>query len=142
MGNKEIILPYVADIPIGKTGRVRKLTSEYYAKLWDFEIHVAPGFVWDGASIPRLFWSLIGSPFTGTHSRPAFIHDCLYATEFEPKKYNDWLFLELLDYTECNWIKRNIMWSAVKSCGWSAYMKHTKETISDARTYITIRKFQ
>ena len=41
------------------------------ARKWD----VPSGTVTDGASIPRVFWSIIGSPFTGKYLQAAVIHD-------------------------------------------------------------------
>lgn len=34
-----------------------------------------PGFVTDGASIPRALWTVVGSPFTGQYVGAAVIHD-------------------------------------------------------------------
>jgi len=33
------------------------------------------GYVSDGASIPQVFWSLVGGPFSGAHRDAAIIHD-------------------------------------------------------------------
>lgn len=33
------------------------------------------GLVFDGASIPRSLWTIIGSPYTGTYRRAAVLHD-------------------------------------------------------------------
>jgi endonuclease G len=35
------------------------------------------GLEFDGASIPPLFWLLLGSPFTGKYRKAAVIHDTL-----------------------------------------------------------------
>lgn len=80
-------------------------------------IKIKAGFVYDGASIPRLFWSLIGSPFTGTHTKAAFIHDALYAGEIYDRKICDWMFLQILQEHSCSWIKRNLLWLAVRIFG-------------------------
>jgi hypothetical protein len=40
-------------------------------------ITVEPGFIFDGASIPRPLWALVGSPFTGDYRDGAVIHDWL-----------------------------------------------------------------
>lgn len=34
-----------------------------------------PGLIFDGASIPRALWRVIGSPFTGDYRDAAVIHD-------------------------------------------------------------------
>lgn len=41
-------------------------------------ITIPKGFVWDGASVPRWFWSIV--PRWGRFSSAALIHDYLYAT--------------------------------------------------------------
>ena len=88
-----------------------------------------PPFIYDGASIPGIFWTLIGSPFTGNYSRAAFVHDVLYATELFDRKTCDWIFLELMQQYGCNWLKRNIIWSAVKTFGWFVWNNHDKKEV-------------
>jgi Protein of unknown function (DUF1353) len=40
------------------------------------DLAVAPGFLTDGASIPRVLWSIVGSPFSGgNYVKAAVIHD-------------------------------------------------------------------
>lgn len=102
-------------------------------------IEVKAGFVYDGASIPRLFWSLIGSPFTGTHTRAAFIHDALYAGECYDRKTCDWLFLQILQQHKCAFLKRNTLYFAVRIFGGFVWKEHTKETIAKARKVVWIR---
>src|SRR5437764_14441178 len=51
--------------------------------LADFSFTDPAGVVWltqkdyvvDGASIPRAFWTLVGSPYTGHYRRASIIHD-------------------------------------------------------------------
>lgn len=38
---------------------------------------VKKGFVSDGASIPKLFWSLLGHPLSGDYLESAILHDAL-----------------------------------------------------------------
>lgn len=116
-----------------------KLIEDYSANLLGkFEIHVKKDFIYDGASIPRLFWTLVGSPFTGTHTRAAFIHDALYASELLPREEADWLFLEILQECGCGWFKRNLMWSSVRIFGSSVWAKHTIESVKKALDKINI----
>jgi hypothetical protein len=48
-------------------------------KLWN----VPAGTTIDGASIPQVFWSAVGSPFTGDYRRASVVHDhyCRLRTE-------------------------------------------------------------
>lgn len=46
--------------------------------------HVPAGTVVNGASIPRGFWTLVGSPFTGNYRRASVVHDYYCDTKNEP----------------------------------------------------------
>ena len=60
--------------------RMIVLTSMTYTDPSGRKWEVPAGFVTDGASIPREFWSLIGSPYTGEYRVAAVFHDAAYAT--------------------------------------------------------------
>ena len=47
------------------------------ARKWE----VPSGAITDGASIPRVFWSIIGSPFTGNYLQASVIHDYYCSTK-------------------------------------------------------------
>jgi hypothetical protein len=64
----------------------------------------SPGFIWDGASIPRAAWSFIGSPFRGRYQQAALVHDILY---------------EMHDGTDENTARQ--MWLAVRVGGSHAW---------------------
>ena len=68
------------------------------------------GFITDGASIPKIFWSFIGSPFTGLYRRAALIHDYLYATQTTTRVYADRVFLEAMFFLKVSWWKRKTMY--------------------------------
>jgi hypothetical protein len=48
-------------------------------KIW----HVPAGTIVNGASIPQVFWSFVGSPYTGNYRRASVVHDhfCVMKTE-------------------------------------------------------------
>ncbi len=96
-----------------------------------FTIH--EGFIFDGASIPRAFWRLIGHPMQPRTLVAALMHDYLYATEFLERKTADWIFLEMLQKSGVGWIKRNLMWGAVDLFGGSVWRSHTLKSVLDAR---------
>ena len=71
----------------------------------------------DGASIPRFFWRMFGSPFTGLHRYAAVIHDCECR-----RKYLSWQtvhkgFRDAMKLSGVNWTKRNLMYRAVYRFG-------------------------
>jgi len=130
-------IPY--PIAINISDRERQIQEDYLCDLPNGVIlTINRGFIYDGASIPRLFWSLIGSPFTGTHQRAALIHDALYAAELYSRETCDWIFLQIMQYHGCNWLKRNLMWSAVKIFGRSVWKSHKKEEVEKARKLVKL----
>lgn len=43
-----------------------------------YSILIEEGFLWNGASIPRPLWSIVGSPFDPRFMRASAVHDALY----------------------------------------------------------------
>lgn len=98
---------------------------------------VETGFIFDGASIPRFFWRVIGHPLDHEFIRAIILHDSLYASELVPRDEADEIFLEFMkDYDDIGWAKRNIMYEAVDWRGGSVWAEHTEESIADARKYV------
>src|SRR3990167_8896809 len=62
----------------------------------NFTITVHPSFDYDGASIPRSLWSVIGCPMGELYSRAACLHDALYAARIFDRKMGDKLFHEAM----------------------------------------------
>lgn len=83
------------------------------------------GYVTDFASIPRIGQFMI-NPF-GRHAEAAVIHDWLYTLG----KRGDWLgrrradktFIAALKLLGVNWVKRQVMFWAVRLGGWRGYGK-------------------
>lgn len=87
----------------------------------DYDIIVSKGFDFDGASIPRALWSIIGCPMGGLYSSAACIHDALYASKILDRKTCDKLFHEAM--LSCN-VSESIakeMYLAVRAFGESTY---------------------
>jgi hypothetical protein len=89
-------------------------------------IVASPGFIWDGASIPRVAWTLIGSPFTGTYQRAALAHDILYEThkawisgreEYVSREWADGLFRFIMKEDGTEEDLADQMWLAVRLGG-------------------------
>lgn len=109
-----------------------------YSSIVGDTVFIAEGFVFDGASIPKAFWSLIGSPFSGKYRQSALIHDALYASELVPRDEADKCFLELMEKDGVSWLKRYTMYNAVRVGGYFVWKNHKKETIEEARKYVRI----
>lgn len=75
------------------------------------------GDIIDGASIPRFFWRVIGSPFVGKYRRSSVIHDVYCKNKTEESVAVHAMFLEAMETDGVTKIKRKAMWSAVRCCG-------------------------
>lgn len=79
---------------------------------------VPKGFVSDLASVPRILWSII--PPWGKYYKAAIVHDYLYIQGKGGKAGKlraDNLFLSVMRHSEVGYIKRNIMYRAVRMFG-------------------------
>lgn len=102
-------------------------------------LDIERGFRFDGASIPRFFWRLIGHPFEGSFIVPALCHDCLYASEWLDRGHADEIFLRLLKQYGVGMFKRNSMYMAVALCGGTVWADHTQDSVKKARQLSRIR---
>lgn len=87
-------------------------------------IYVVPdGFITDLASIPQMFWSLIGHP-ADAYLEAAILHDWLYSLERPEnmtRKRADALFLEAMESLNIRWMKRQALYISVRVFGSSRY---------------------
>lgn len=84
-------------------------------------IVVPKGTVTDGASIPRVFWSIL-SPF-GEYFKAALPHDHLYSPDNKTftRKQADEILLEGMIVLGVNPVKRFAIYRAVRWFGWRNY---------------------
>lgn len=86
---------------------------DYRGKRW-----LAPGgAVTDGASIPRIFWTIWGSPFDGDYRYAAVIHDRYCITKSEPSEEVHRMFYEACLAGGVGRIKARLMYFAVSRFG-------------------------
>ena len=89
-------------------------------------ITVHRGFETDGASIPRAFWNIL-SPF-GDYFPAAVIHDWLYSaynTEYD-RAEADYIFKEAMFHLGVPWFRRDVIYAAVRLCGWACFKAKPK----------------
>lgn len=92
----------------------------------DYIFTIPKGYCFDGASIPKGFWNLIGAPTDNRFLIPAMVHDTLcehhnYINCDRALSTN--VFNALLEASEVNPLKRCVMKNAVACfqsllCGW------------------------
>ena len=102
-----------------------KLKDMKKDKIYYFEIPKC--YCFDGASIPRLFWRVIGSNTDNKFLIAALVHDVLcenHSYVDNDRKFSTQVFNALLEASEVNSIQRFCMKNSVnfyqRFCGWEA----------------------
>lgn len=108
---------------INKTDLKVKLSD--YKKKAHYEFIIKKGYLWDGASVPRAFWRLIGSKTDPKFLIPSLIHDVLCENHHYVKNdryFADRVFERLLYVSGVCPLNRFIMFHSVdnyqKFCSW------------------------
>lgn len=80
-------------------------------------IDVPKGFICDGASIPRIFWTVVGHPLSGGPLRAAIIHDalCLQAATRAERRFADTIFYWVLEQCCVPYWRRVALFLAVRA---------------------------
>lgn len=85
------------------------------------EKYIVPaGFITDFASIPRLFWTVVGHP-AGKYAQAAVLHDYLYRTNSVSRAKADSLFREAMIVLGVPFYQRWVLWAGVRVGGFIAY---------------------
>ena len=100
-------------------------------------LHISEGFRWDGASIPRPFWSGCYHPYHHRIIAAALAHDGMYQAELFPRSDCDWIFLEMLQTWGVSWYQRNKMYLAVRAAGGAVWKRHTAESVAEGGKFVT-----
>lgn len=96
-------------------------------------ITVPAGFLTDGASIPHIFWSIIGSPF-GRYCNAAIIHDYLYFLVDRTRQEADNIFYEAMTLLKVPFWRRKLMWLAVRiGAGWIWTERKKRKNIMEVK---------
>ena len=110
--------PHYKCDPVGDT---LQLTEPHIFMVGERLYRIPQGFVWDGASIPRLFWSTTYSPYHPKVLRPGLVHDYLYRHKLLHRKNADKLFKDLLKKNGVSLYQRNKIYYAVRMFGGKYY---------------------
>lgn len=105
---------------------------------WRVVVRVARGFRSDGASIPRLLWRALGSPYDPDVFAAAIAHDAMYRGEVVPRRDADAAFLALLAASGVRRRRRLLLWLGVRLFGWLVWRRHTPGSVAEARKRISL----
>lgn len=80
-------------------------------------ISVPAGFIFDGATIPKIAWLIIGPPFKPDFILAACIHDwyCTNAITYNDRVIGDAVFFKILADEEVPYWRRALMYLAVRT---------------------------
>lgn len=107
----------------------------------DGQLIVVPdGFITDFASVPRLAQSIINSADPDIQ-KPSVLHDYLYSVRGHvpgrdvpyTRAQCDDLLAQGMTAAETNWLRRSIVWLAVRAGGWVPWRR--QERTADTKTY-------
>lgn len=103
--------------------KVKLVDKEYNI---NYEFTIPKDYCWDGASIPRMFWRLIGSKTDSKFLIPSLIHDVLCENHHyvdNDRYFADKVFERLLFVSGVSAFNRWLMFHSVdnfqKFCGWN-----------------------
>lgn len=85
--------------------------------------YVPRGFLSDLASVPRLFWYWF-PPDDPQYAAPAILHDKFYETHEVSRKDADGIFYRQMRELKVSWIRRKLIYWAVRAAGSKAYHAH------------------
>jgi hypothetical protein len=110
-------LPIKTKWPVHSRKYVKLLTDLTYIDDEGVKWHVPAPYLTDGASIPGIFWSIVGQPLSPETIECAIIHDYYCEMKTRPSKRVHEVFCESLKSMRVPLWKRTLMCRAVKWFG-------------------------
>jgi len=107
--------------------RIFRLTASFRYRSSVGTIVIPKGFCTDGASVPKIFWSLL-DPWSKYFSA-ALVHDYLYSKDSNEdfpvgdRAVADKIFKEAMFNAGVGWVTRETVYRAVRLGGWASYKK-------------------
>jgi len=134
-------------IPIFEDGKdLYQLAADWSVEYVGIKINIPCGFIFDGASVPRLLWCFF--PPDGLYRPGVVVHDWLYINKGF-LRINDFLFRHLVFSREDSdnifrgvmlnagvkeW-KAQVMWAGVRLFGWIPWKKPMKPAVIKPLAY-------
>ena len=104
-------------------------------------LETLPGFVFDGASIPKLCWTTVGHPLEHRFLYAALLHDAMYSAQYLSRTAADKLFYSFLrDFAGVGFAAACKIFAAVRLFGGIAWRSKTKEQIESARRLVHLEE--
>lgn len=119
---------FVGTIMIEPAGGKLWRTCEPLAYITDKDekIDIPIGFEFDGASVPKIAWSIVGHPLDQDYLASACVHDYLYFAQPLSRRKADKIMLEAMKMLGVSWWRRRTAYWAVRLFGWIPWKKYKK----------------
>jgi hypothetical protein len=106
------------DTPGAPNREVRVIEDFTFTEAADGTVWEAPsGSLVDGASIPRVLWSLVGSPFTGDYVYASIVHDVACDARTRPWRATHYMFYQACLAGGTRRGRAKLMYLAVRNFG-------------------------
>lgn len=130
-------------VPIPESDQV-ELAEDYVFWVDGLEVWIPAGFRWNGASIPRFLWSVIGGRFEPATLRASLEHDWIYLCHGVARRQADKQFRRRLQEAGMSAWKAASMYQAVRIFGRSHWptTNEDQERIRAIRLMLSIRPDQ
>jgi hypothetical protein len=139
-------------IPYAKNARFMQLDKDWYywiqfpGKLAK-QVWIAYRFWYNGASIPRPFWFIMGSPFHPVYWAGAAGHDEGYSSHRFPRPVMDEILIQLVEQSNrelkagLGGLRLHLIWSAVRVAGYPAWTNNAQDLrdLAEYRAMIAAR---
>jgi hypothetical protein len=118
------------DITPNRSERLARINQPflYASDLLGFTLTIPKNFLTDGASVPRLFWSIL--PPWGDYGKAAIVHDYLYRWQRTPKAVADKVLLEGMWVLGCAFWEYAAIYLAVHWFGSAAWSGDKSKPLS------------
>lgn len=103
--------------------------------MFEKKFSIPAGYEYDGASIPKMFWGLIGEPDDTQFLEAALVHDFMYEKRMN-RQLADGAFLHYLKKEGVWSVKAKLMWAAVRIGGFSFYAGDTSTFWRKVRNFL------
>lgn len=118
----------------GRADGLYELVEPYEVEVFDIGfvvcISLKPGFVFDGASVPRLLWFAAGEPMLPPRVAAALVHDWLYRSQVVSRDKADWYYAQLQAQAGRAYFRIALEWLALRFAGDAAWEENKLRGIS------------
>jgi len=127
--------------PYAKNAGFMEFAEDWYFTVDGVNVWIPKSYWYNGASIPRPFWAIMGSPFDPIYWAAAGAHDWRYLTHTCTRPEADETLFQLCRQSGVGLWKSRTIWAAVRSAGYPAWTNNQRdrEELGDVMTLIAGR---